>query len=1061
MLLYQGHSYRRATTISSPKEAQQYCRKTAKQAADSLRALSENAVATVEAFNRWVEPLVSWAAQLWQQVGSTTIQRREEQRKLDNLRAKAREISKLAQPLDPAESADRFGIHQAWDRLDRIPRLVDHLVKLTPRVEDYAARPKQVKHGDFQILNRYGYTTEEMAEPLAVLDAATEKIRSAGFDEILYGVILLVDKIPQEHWAGRYTPQNDIIEVVQKVPARFSPVYTLIHEFGHRVWYKFVGEQQQQQYEEAYAAPAAYRLTVEDRQRWWDTLLSLNFDTHRLTSVMSAEESVRLREYWFDRTTAMTRRQLQSGGDEVERQKRIDSVWRYQFVRPQRLLVYPETKGTSVTDYGDTHVKEDFAEIFAHVVLGMPVKPEARQRYDVAVGKKQVVAEMHTAKWEQFDIAAIAADLNRRAFGGKLDLSFPMVYRALKPVYGMVRAVINKATGKAVVKELIVSSRYKMDQKQFEGIVLHELAHVSTFQDGSWYTSYFLDRSGHGTSFRQELDRLKAAGFDCPVSETVGRMEMDVGKELAAPIFAILRDNNDGVVFRAPPTVEELSKYLNDYLAYQAMRSGKEIEAALVRTTNPQVRNCTVSRSLSSAMGKLCEVSPGVRQALDEDEVARVVISPKTFSPQRETAKTLARTLIVAWLSQLGQVHTAAASHSDSYLLNLREATRKFIIAWYGVLYEAHRQSPENDVCLAKQHYHRLSPEQAQAKVLRAAETLRKAISGLIRTQNHPDLAQVMRDADNIVDRGNIGMAGQFCFSIDEVTEMLDRAKYCLSMFDRQIKSERISTMKRTAATDLNKLLTSTAQVMRQHVTVWLALLNEAEQEEGDTVCVSNVEGEFKRWSADAIQDKVQQVVELLYNLLQLWKRSVQRQTAAPVIVSLARELAKFRDLITVTVEKALDAQPDRYCINVAETKKLAEAAKKIQQYSERLIQYVGKQKTAAVQKKASIWARLREAEVKTAAMTDADVHAEVAKIKQVLRMKETRAQRNFQREKDACLAEHSGSMATEQATQLCGMSQAKTALKKKLTSARSEYQQRLDDLRARAGKWANLVPVK
>jgi hypothetical protein len=591
------------------------------------------------------------------------------------------------------------------------------------------------------------------------------------------------------------------------------------------------------------------------------------------------------------------------------------------------------------------------------------------------------------------------------------------------------------------------------------------------------------------------------------------------------------------------------------------------------------------------------------------------------------------------------QGKSAAASHSDSYLSNLREATREFIIAWYGVLYEAHRQSSENDVCLAKQHYHRLSPEQAQAKVLLAAETLRKTVSGPILERQYPDLAQMLRDADNIVDRGNIGVDEQFCLSIDEATKMLDRAKYCLTMFDRQLVSilhhsrrnsdyqvrehctipgcqsqaiservsqmrkvadghvdptfwkkqrkfgpaggpdelvlttegdlrsfvvgaqvtpkeaeylialsnaggavylddkdpnsakvfrtefgkkyydslvwgklksrdyvaaippefhyhgyvkqgegvkltskgeaavragreeqdrllervrrvhggERTSSMKRTAALDLNKLLASTVQVMRRQVAVWLALLNEAD--EGDTTCVSSVEGEYKRWSADAIQDKVQQAVETLYNLLQMWQRLPQEQLPSPA-KSLLKGLHQFSDMIAVTVQKALDAQPDRYCINVAETTKLAESAKKLQKYSERLPQHLARQdaipqqKMAAVQKKALIWARLREAEVKTAAMTDTDVHAEVAKIKKVLRMKETKAQRAYQQEKDACFAQF-GSTDVEQAARSCGMSRVKTVLSKKLTLARDEYQQRLDDLRARAGEWADLVPVK
>jgi len=39
----------------------------------------------------------------------------------------------------------------------------------------------------------------------------------------------------------------------------------------------------------------------------------------------------------------------------------------------------------SVTEYGKTNEKEDFAEVFAHICLGKALAEDARQRFETAV----------------------------------------------------------------------------------------------------------------------------------------------------------------------------------------------------------------------------------------------------------------------------------------------------------------------------------------------------------------------------------------------------------------------------------------------------------------------------------------------------------------------------------------------------------------------------------------------------------------------------------------------------------------------------------------------------
>jgi hypothetical protein len=50
--------------------------------------------------------------------------------------------------------------------------------------------------------------------------------------------------------------------------------------------------------------------------------------------------------------------------------------------------VFPtdEAEAVTVSQYARTNVKEDYAETFAHYVLGMKIPPEALERFQAAAG---------------------------------------------------------------------------------------------------------------------------------------------------------------------------------------------------------------------------------------------------------------------------------------------------------------------------------------------------------------------------------------------------------------------------------------------------------------------------------------------------------------------------------------------------------------------------------------------------------------------------------------------------------------------------------------------------
>lgn len=258
-------------------------------------------------------------------------------------------------------------------------------------------------------------------------------------------------------------------------------------------------------------------------------------------------------------------------------------------------------------------------ELAEHAETGVPLLYR-----DGSVWKRyepQRTAQMRTAKWERYDIAATAARLNREVFGGELDLSFPMHYRALKPVYGLVRATANTTSGTAAVKELAISSRYQMDLKTFESIVLHELIHVYMLQSRKWRTDHMIDRSGHGPLFRQEVARVKAAGYDCPLSEDVGNLALDVGKPFSSPVFVAVIDGTSMVVFRRIDSQEVWDRFL------RTLRYNRRKKLELFQTTNPAVRELPIAQSLRTTIFKRYKLLPDLYAALQPDLVSATDLS--------------------------------------------------------------------------------------------------------------------------------------------------------------------------------------------------------------------------------------------------------------------------------------------------------------------------------------------------------------------------------------------------------------------------------------------------
>jgi hypothetical protein len=92
--------------------------------------------------------------------------------------------------------------------------------------------------------------------------------------------------------------------------------------------------------------------------------------------------------------------------------------------------------------------------------------------------------------------------------------------------------------------------------------------------------------------------------------------------------------------------------------------------------------------------------------------------------------------------------------------------------------------------------------------------------------------------------------------------------------------------------------------------------------------------------------------------------------------------------------------------------------------------------------------------------LTDTEILDLVAKAKRYRKAAETRAYREYNLEKKRIWEFWvGGTDDVGRAAQRNAMRRAEIVLANKLDAARDRYQQRLDEARANAGKWAELVP--
>lgn len=337
---------------------------------------AEDYVGAMDAF----EAMAAQFRPVYEIATTIRVQRDDEKRRLQAFQDKIAPLRVLTRP-----GYIREGIESntdVWARLsvtvDRLEEIAKYLSRNISRLEGYDAIARDFRHGPFRIVNAYGFRPEEYAAPLEILDSAAAAIRKAGFDSVLYGDVQLVGG-KGAGFSGRYYFSNDIVQLNLDAKFRYDTVYTLIHEFGHRHWHIALSEADREAYIAAYNGTAPH-LTVGDRQAILDALVQTEFSAARAERLLPPRLGEVLTQYLRERLGATTQRALQ--GDWARRPEEL----RLRIVVPRTSAYFVgDTRPHSVTDYGRTNPLEDYAEVFAHVVLGKVVDGRAYDRFQAAL----------------------------------------------------------------------------------------------------------------------------------------------------------------------------------------------------------------------------------------------------------------------------------------------------------------------------------------------------------------------------------------------------------------------------------------------------------------------------------------------------------------------------------------------------------------------------------------------------------------------------------------------------------------------------------------------------
>jgi len=249
----------------------------------------------------------------------------------------------------------------AWQRVYNIGSLLLPLSKRYEKdyediKESFSETSLETKVGNFLVHNNSGFPPEVIDRISFALRLASKEISSSGFGYVLYGDVYIEGNVGSGWAAAWYNIDNDYVVFradIAKVDDKV--IHDIAHELGHRLWFRFPERIRKDYYKRLYnykkrsieppkPLPGQEYVFDEDHKLIVrDTFTYLNKKTHNMSKGVSLYVVQGAEEF----PTEMS----------VRKFNKYFRLWSAKY------------KGVFVSSYASRDEQEDFAEMFAFMVM--------------------------------------------------------------------------------------------------------------------------------------------------------------------------------------------------------------------------------------------------------------------------------------------------------------------------------------------------------------------------------------------------------------------------------------------------------------------------------------------------------------------------------------------------------------------------------------------------------------------------------------------------------------------------------------------------------------------
>lgn len=234
------------------------------------------------------------------------------------------------------------------------------------------------QHGPFTIVRMPGVSRKDEEGALQALDSVTKAL-SHKFPQVLYGKVFITPRL--NHGMASYVADSDVVYLSMKARNAMGDDHALIHEFGHRFFHKFWKDRDAAREFQRLSTELEYEVVhidSETKKAWTEELVNqararrTNQPVPRTQDArlmawigqLQRDNSINLSELRKLTLAAVKGGPLQDKALQLGLLSMIPSEYETNKVVSEPL---------SVTHYGATSWTENFAEAFAHFVLGKPL----------------------------------------------------------------------------------------------------------------------------------------------------------------------------------------------------------------------------------------------------------------------------------------------------------------------------------------------------------------------------------------------------------------------------------------------------------------------------------------------------------------------------------------------------------------------------------------------------------------------------------------------------------------------------------------------------------------